>query len=90
MPGLTESERKEILNSFNNDCIKNKALQKALQSYLSKHGLALTGREIYKPGIDFASVSVDGFQVLTINLPPVSNYDVEETEYTNTYLKKTA
>ena len=65
----------------------DKGFQKAIREYLSKNGLALSGDETYQSGIDCVGVFVDDRLVLSVGLPPVSNYPVRETEYTQRYLR---
>ena len=62
-------------------------LQEALQEYLSAHGLALSGDESYQSGIDCVGVFIQDCLVLSISLPPVSNYRVRETIHTDKYLR---
>ena len=63
------------------------ALQQAINGYLVKNGLSLIGDVTYDPCIDGVDVCVSGNPVLMIGLPPVSNYSIHETEYTNKFLR---
>ena len=65
-------------------------LQKAVRDYLTNHNLVLGDNAEYKPIIDGVDIMVSGFPVLMIGLPPVSNYSVRETKYTNKYLRQMA
>ena len=66
---------------------KHKDLQTALKKYLDRNGLVLPDNVRFSTGIDFVAVMVDEFSVLDICLPPVSDYLVEETEYTHRFLR---
>ena len=66
---------------------EHRELQKALQDYLLDHEIELRGTETYESGIDCVFVCIEGDPVLIIGLPPVSNYTVNETEFTNKYLR---
>lgn len=66
---------------------EHKEFQQALQAHLSKRGFLLNGNEVYTSGIDCVFVRVQGETVFIVGLPPVSNYPVEETEYTVKYLR---
>ena len=69
------------------DWKEHKELQQALQTYLSKHNLMLSGSVVYESGIDCVYVIVQDNPVFIVGLPPVSNYPVRETEYTDKYLR---
>ena len=69
------------------DWKKHSGLQKALHGYLLEHGLTLTGYEVYSTGIDCVFVYVEGDLVFIIGLPPVTDYDIEETEHTDKYFR---
>ena len=66
---------------------KDKKLQNAVNVYLSENDLKLNDNAEYEAGIDFVSIEIEGVPVLEVNLPPVSNYLVQETEYTDKYLR---
>jgi hypothetical protein len=66
---------------------EHQELQQALKKYTMAHGLELSGDESYGSGIDCVFVYIDKKPVFIIGLPPVSNYPVDETEYTNKYLR---
>ncbi|MCL2044759.1 MAG: hypothetical protein FWG88_00040 [Oscillospiraceae bacterium] len=61
----------------------------AIRMYISEHNLLLPDNAEYEYIIDGVWVLVDDEIVLTIGLPPVSNYSVHETEHTNKYLRVT-
>ena len=75
------------LDKSHNEILNHKDIQQALQFYLTENGLALTGHEKFSWGIDFVSVRVHGVLVLTIGLPPVTDYEIDETEHTRKYLR---
>ena len=60
-------------------------LLSAVRGYFEKHGMALSGDIEYVPGIDYVSIEIGEIAILHVNLPPMSNYDVEETEHTEAY-----
>ena len=66
---------------------EHEELQEALQAYLTEHDLILPDDAEYESSIDCVGVIVQGEPVFIIGLPPPSNYEVEETEYTNKYLR---
>ena len=78
---MTDIERshREIQN--------HKEIQNAINVFLKKNNLALTGQERFSWGIDCVGVFADGLLVLNIGLPPISNYPVSETEHTRKYLQ---
>ena len=63
-------------------------LQQALKNYLSEHGLHLPSDFEFNVCIDGVDVCIEGHSILEIGLPPVSNYSIDETEYTDKYLRK--
>ena len=67
----------------------NVKLQESLRSYLLEHSMILPDDVEYSPIIDGVWVLVEDKVVLTIGLPPVSNYSVRETEHTDKYLRVT-
>ena len=69
------------------DWKEHKELQEALQAYLTKHDLVLPDDAVYKSGIDCVGVFVQDVVVFHVCLPPPSNYEVEETEHTDKYLR---
>ena len=69
---------------------ENRELMSAVQDYINSNGLQLDSRARFGWGIDCVSVEVDNHVVLWISLPPLSNYGIHETEYTDKYLRKTA
>ena len=69
---------------------EDKELQIALNKYLTSKGLSLPDNVRYSPGIDFVAVMVDDFEILAVCLPPVSDYNVQETKYTHRFLRATA
>jgi len=62
-------------------------LQQAINNYLIEHDLYLNPQAEYEPVIDGVYVCVSGYTVLRIGLPPVSNYSIRETEYTDEYMR---
>ena len=66
---------------------KDDKLQHALQNYLSQRGLVMSDKAKYDVIIDGVDITIDGFVVLEIGLPPVSDYSINETEFTNKFLK---
>ena len=83
---LTEKDI-EFLHFCHNELKNNDDLNKAVNEYTNKHGLSLPDTALYVPGIDFVSIEINGVSVLIINLPPVSNYSIDETEHTSRYLR---
>ena len=77
----------ELLKTFDEEYKQDKELQKAIQIYLSERGLVLSDDAVYVPGIDCVGVFIENNLVLSIGLPPVSNYPVRETKYTDKYLR---
>jgi len=67
---------------------ENKPLMRAIHEYADKAGLTLPHHAVFEWGIDCVGVFVDGKLVLSVGLPPVSNYPVRETEHTRKYLCK--
>ena len=66
---------------------ENKNIMSAINDYISDNDLHLDGNAVYEWGIDCVGVFVDGNVVLSVGLPPVSNYRIRETEHTNRYLR---
>jgi len=66
---------------------KDDHIQNAVKSFLRENNMILGEEAEYHPGIDYVSVKVNGDSVLIINLPPMSDYEVEETEHTDRYLR---
>ena len=64
----------------------HKDLQTALSVWLNDRNLSLPEKETYQSGIDCVGIFVDGNLILSINLPPLSNYEIEETKHTHKYL----
>ena len=67
---------------------KDVKLQNAVYAYLSEHNLTMRHDAEYEAGIDYVSIEIGGIPVLEVSLPPVSNYNVCETEHTDKYLRK--
>ena len=65
-------------------------VQKAVYTYLHEHGLVLPETAKYEVIIDGVDIKIDNNVVLEVNLPPVSNYTIDETEHTRKYLKPKA
>jgi hypothetical protein len=78
---------KEILESQRAAWKADKELQQAIQAYLKRHNLTIDPDFVCKTGIDCVFVCVDDKRVLVVGLPPVSNYEIDETEYTDMYLR---
>ena len=69
---------------------KDVEFQKALCDYLSSKKMYFNGEMTFESIIDGVFVYVNGNEdepVLIVGLPPVSNYEIEETEYTSKYLR---
>ena len=75
------------IEKFQIKCQNNRGFQNAILSYVKKHGLILPDNLTYGGGIDFFDVRVNDIPVLVVSLPPVSNYNVRETEHTRKLLK---
>ena len=86
MPELTENDRL-LLEAFHKEYKSDEQLQNAILDYTEKHGLVLPDDVLYVPGIDFIEVRIGEIPILTVGLPPVSNYPVRETEHTDKYLR---
>jgi len=71
-----------------NDFKENRPLMQAIHKYTDAIGLVLPRRAVFEWGIDCVGVFVDTNLVLSVGLPPVSNYTVRETEHTRQYLHK--
>jgi hypothetical protein len=69
---------------------KDEDLQNALRAYLTDRGFIMPENVRYVSGIDFVALKVQAHTILRISLPPMSDYEVEETNYTHRYLRKTA
>ena len=67
---------------------KDEKLQEAVCSYLSEHNMTLSSNAEYIAGIDCVQIRIGDIPVLEVNLPPVSDYSIDETEYTRKYLCK--
>jgi len=80
---------KNLLVKFNNEFKNDINLQNAIRQYAKKYNLLLPKNLRYFPSIDCVYVYLHDKPVLIISLPPVSNYIVDETEYTDKYLKQT-
>ena len=65
----------------------HKELQHALRAHLSIRGFVLTGDETYSSGIDCVFVYIADDPVFIIGLPPVSDYPVKETKFTDRYFQ---
>ena len=81
--GLYTQRRSEMTNWK-----EHKELQEAVKNYLIEYDLGLEHQFEYDPIIDGVYVCVSGHPVLLVGLPPVSNYSIDETEYTDKYLRK--
>ena len=87
MNNLTNEDK--ILLASSHEAIANDTnIQKAISDYIEKHELTLPRRAVFEWGIDCVGVFVDTNLVLSVGLPPVSNYTVRETEHTRQYLRK--
>ncbi|MCL2107850.1 MAG: hypothetical protein FWH20_00700 [Oscillospiraceae bacterium] len=67
---------------------EDQELMRSLQNYLKTNNLYLEPHALFEWGIDCVGVFVNGNVVLNIGLPPVSNYLIEETEYTGRYMRQ--
>jgi len=67
---------------------EDKRAMQAANEYLLKHGLSLPDNVTYEYIIDGIYICVNDTPVLVIGLPPVSDYPVRGTEYTNQYLHR--
>ena len=75
------------IEKFQIKCQNNRSFQDAISNYVEKHSLVLPDNLTYGGGIDFFDVRVNNVPVLIVCLPPVSNYNVRETEHTRKLLK---
>jgi len=66
---------------------KDKEIQQSISAYLSTHGITLDADAEYVPGVDYVEIRIGNIPVLWIGLPPLSDYSVNETEYTDKYLR---
>ena len=87
MSDLIERD-KAMLDEFHFDFWNNAELQEAIRDYTENRGLFLPEDARFSPGIDCVGVFIKGRLVLSVGLPPVSNYEIRETEYTDKYLRK--
>jgi len=76
---------KELLDSFHEQFMRNDELQNAIKIYFMAHGATMPKGIRFTPGIDYVEARIDDIPILIIGLPPVSDYFVRETEYTNEY-----
>ena len=65
----------------------NKELMEAVHSYLKTNNLYLNEQAVFEWGIDCVCIFVDNREVLIVSLPPLSNYRIRETEYTDRYMR---
>jgi len=85
------SEKIEIaLEAHQIECMENEKMQEAIQKYVEEHDLYLPQNITYSFGIDFYDVRVDDKPVLIVSLPPMSDYEIEETKFTRRYLHRVA
>jgi len=61
--------------------------QQAFREYLLEHNMKFDEGFVYKSGIDCVFVYLYGKPVFIVGLPPPSYYSVDETEYTDKYLR---
>ena len=66
---------------------ENPELMVAVNDYLVKKGLSLPDNAKFGYMIDGVYIDVEHNTVLIVGLPPVSNYEIEETEQTSKYLR---
>jgi len=64
---------------------KHSELQKALRRYCEKREYVLSGLERYASGIDCVSIYINKTLMFIISLPPLSNYEIEETSSAHNY-----
>ena len=76
-----------ILEELQIKCKNNQDFQNAILNYTKANNLVLPDNITYSAGIDFFDVRVNNIPVLIVCLPPVSNYEVEETVHTRRLLK---
>jgi len=67
---------------------ENIQAMEALKNYLSEHHFSLPENASFVYGLDYVEIRIDKTPVLIVNLPPVSNYTIEMTEYTDEFLRK--
>jgi hypothetical protein len=60
--------------------------QQALKAHLLRRNMRLDADFVFEFGIDCVFVYVEDKPVFIVNLPPMSNYSVDETEYTDRYM----
>jgi hypothetical protein len=65
-------------------------VMKALNNYLNVSGRIYPDGVSLSWSLDCVCLFIDDNLVITINLPPVSNYTISETKHTDKYLKKKA
>jgi hypothetical protein len=70
------------------DWKNHKELQAAVHEYVKRNNLHLARDAVYESSIDCVLVYVSNHPVLVVGLPPVSQYPVEETEYTDIYMRE--
>ena len=63
-------------------------LQDAVQAFLSKNDYILSDNAEYEPVIDGVHIMIGADTVLRVGLPPVTNYNIRETEHTEKHLRK--
>ena len=75
-----------LMNNFQNpkDDIN---ISNAVKNYVASNGLNLSDSATFHWGIDHVSVRIQEKRVLIVNLPPISNYEIDETEHTDMYLR---
>ena len=66
---------------------EDKKVQAALVSYAQKHDLELRNDMVYEIIIDGIQIRVEDHVVLIMGLHPMSNYAIDETKYTDKYLR---
>ena len=83
---LSDKDKSKLLG-MHNRFKSNSDLQKAISDYSERQGLILPEDIRFSPGIDYVDVRFQDHSVLIVCLPPVSNYNIHETEYTDEYLR---
>ena len=61
--------------------------QQALKAHLIKRSMRLDADFVFEFGIDCVFVYIEDKPVLIVGLPPVSDYEIDETEHTAQYLR---
>jgi len=82
-------DMEQFLSQFQNQINDDAVIQSAIQSYLIENDLYFAGKMLFSPSIDSVCVYADSYNndpMLLICLPPISNYEIMETEHTRKYI----